>query len=684
MEGYMIKKGEEAPTLKKESKAYPYLKALLEALIEATPNWAKAPGRFFSSLSEQLKNQRQEENEQLENEIESISKDELMELIKEAGCEQKEDIELIIGKVQLIPEILQTINYRFDKVDKKLKQIEEILQQRQSVFFIGEQKAGHDIIQAGGDVIIHRPVEKEVVFPFAPSLHNQMPPEENFVGREEELKTITDWYKNPDVRIGALIGWGGVGKSALVRKWYDSLEANNIRPDGIFWWGFYRNANLEPFLNALLRYVSGGQIEPEEIKGTWEKIERIKEYISRGAYLIILDGLEEMQTGESGDEFGRMIHREFTELLHYLADAPKANGLCLITSRYSLTDIKNYEGTVYQKKKVESLSKEDGRRLFEKIGVKGSRAEIDSIINDYKGHALSLTLLAGYLVVDFGGDIKKAKELPNLLEDGTGFSPFVRILNQYVKRLTPDEKDLMNVLSCILVPIDRHILRCLVDHEVFNVTASSSVNRKLFDFLKYLYGLENRGLVVEDFGKYVIHPLVSNYFFRQLQVDEQLRINKLIQGCLHEDIVSVKAPEKQPVVFLSHNHEDKPFTKKLSIALKKHGIESWIDEGELGIGDSLIEKIQQAIKSVDYFAVILSPNSVNSSWVRKELEVAMNMEIERKKVFVLPILYKECELPLFLTTKLYADFVGTDTNEGKFDTGVLFIVESLMSRKKKP
>ena len=118
-------------------------------------------------------------------------------------------------------------------------------------------------------------------FPFEPSLHNQTPPEENFVGRKDMLKTITQWYKNPDVRIGALIGWGGVGKSALVRKWYEELEANKIQPDEVFWWGFYRNAHLELFLNALLRYVSGGQIEPDTIKGTWEKTDRIKEYLGQ-------------------------------------------------------------------------------------------------------------------------------------------------------------------------------------------------------------------------------------------------------------------------------------------------------------------------------------------------------------------------------------------------------------------
>jgi hypothetical protein len=178
-------------------------------------------------------------------------------------------------------------------------------------FKIEKQEAKRDIFQAGRDIIIQQPSETEkLTFPFPPSLHNQTPPEPNFVGQKEMLETITDWYTNPKVRVGALIGWGGVGKSALVRKWYDNMESNNIKPDGIFWWGFYRNAYLEQFLNALLRYVSQGQIEPKTIKSTWEKTERIKEYIHQGTYLIILDGLEQMQKSASGDEFGKMIHRE--------------------------------------------------------------------------------------------------------------------------------------------------------------------------------------------------------------------------------------------------------------------------------------------------------------------------------------------------------------------------------------
>jgi hypothetical protein len=345
-------------------------------------------------------------------------------------------------------------------------------------FKIEKQEAKRDIYIAGGDIIIQPPSGKDrPPFPLPPSLHNQTPPEPNFVGRKEMLETITEWYKNPEVRIGALIGWGGVGKSALVRKWYDTLGSNRIKPDGIFWWGFYRNAYLEQFLNALLRYVSQGRIEPETIKSTWEKTERIKEYIHQGTYLVILDGLELMQKSESGDEIGKMIHREFTELLHYLADFPKADGLCLITSRYPLKDLNAWQGCSYKHLSLSDLNISDSLLMLRTHGVKGSDEEMTEVINRNKGHALSLTLLSRYLVEYFEGDIKKTKQLPNLIEDETGFSPFVRFLNQYVAKLTPIEKDLLKVLSCILVPIDQNVLGCLIDHELFKV-APSLIDKK--------------------------------------------------------------------------------------------------------------------------------------------------------------------------------------------------------------
>jgi hypothetical protein len=116
----------------------------------------------------------------------------------------------------------------------------------------------------------------------------------------------------------------------------------------------------------------------------------------------------------------------------------------------------------------------------------------------------------------------------------------------------------------------------------------------------------------------------------------------------------------EPSVFLSHTYADKLFAARLANDLKAAGAFVWIDEAQIQIGDSLIEKIREGIDAMEYLAVVLSPDSVESEWVRRELDIAMNQEIEGKKVKVLPLLYKLCELPGFLKGKVYADF--TDPN----------------------
>lgn len=113
-------------------------------------------------------------------------------------------------------------------------------------------------------------------------------------------------------------------------------------------------------------------------------------------------------------------------------------------------------------------------------------------------------------------------------------------------------------------------------------------------------------------------------------------------------------------VFLSHNHKDKTFVRKLARDIDAHGIKVWIDEAEMKIGDSLVQKIREGIDSVDYFAVILSENSVEAPWVVNELDVAMNYQIQGK-IQILPIVLSMVELPRFLVGKLYGNFTNPDS-----------------------
>ena len=119
-----------------------------------------------------------------------------------------------------------------------------------------------------------------------------------------------------------------------------------------------------------------------------------------------------------------------------------------------------------------------------------------------------------------------------------------------------------------------------------------------------------------------------------------------------------------PSIFMSHSHVDKPFARRLSADLGALGAHVWLDEAELKVGDSLFEKIEGALDQVDHLAVIMSPHSVGSRWVRDELRQALHSCISGRDIVILPILLEDCEIPGFLREKLYSDFRVETAYEG--------------------
>jgi len=75
-------------------------------------------------------------------------------------------------------------------------------------------------------------------------------------------------------------------------------------------------------------------------------------------------------------------------------------------------------------------------------------------------------------------------------------------------------------------------------------------------------------------------------------------------------------------VFLSHSSQDKPFVRDLADALEAGGaIKVWLDEREIGYGDNIVVKIDDGLDA-DAVLLILSPDSVDSKWVKEEWPVA--------------------------------------------------------------
>jgi len=124
-------------------------------------------------------------------------------------------------------------------------------------------------------------------------------------------------------------------------------------------------------------------------------------------------------------------------------------------------------------------------------------------------------------------------------------------------------------------------------------------------------------------------------------------------------------------IFISYSHKDKSFVDKLAIQLVRRNVNVWLDRWELSVGDSLVDRVQEAVDGASALLVILSQASTASEWCKKELSAGLLRELEEKRVVVMPVMLEDCDVPVFARGKMFADF-RTD-----FDVGLRAVVEGV-------
>jgi len=108
-------------------------------------------------------------------------------------------------------------------------------------------------------------------------------------------------------------------------------------------------------------------------------------------------------------------------------------------------------------------------------------------------------------------------------------------------------------------------------------------------------------------------------------------------------------------VFISHSSTDKKFVRTLKDCLIENSINTWVDEDQLELGDSLLTKLEEALNESSHLVIVLSPNSVESEWVKYELKKALENNRTGLMQKIIPIKFRECVIPEELKDLLYAD-----------------------------
>jgi hypothetical protein len=109
-------------------------------------------------------------------------------------------------------------------------------------------------------------------------------------------------------------------------------------------------------------------------------------------------------------------------------------------------------------------------------------------------------------------------------------------------------------------------------------------------------------------------------------------------------------------IFLCHAGEDHEFAEKLAHSLSKKGVPVWYDRWILNVGDSIVDRVNEGIHDSRYMGVVLSKHSVSKPWCRREMNAALQIQLNKDGIRILPIVIDDCEVPELFADLLRADF----------------------------
>ncbi len=131
-------------------------------------------------------------------------------------------------------------------------------------------------------------------------------------------------------------------------------------------------------------------------------------------------------------------------------------------------------------------------------------------------------------------------------------------------------------------------------------------------------------------------------------------------------------------VFLSHNSIDKPWVSRLKDALQARGLRVWLDRDEIRPGDLFVGALETGLEESKAVALIISPESVASAWVKEEYSRAMSLANDKKQPLqLIPVILREAKLPGFLASRSWIDF----SDESAFDNNLEQLIWGITNKK---
>jgi hypothetical protein len=348
-------------------------------------------------------------------------------------------------------------------------------------------------------------------------------------GRDDELTLLDKVWAGEappadgvPTRVLAFKAQGGVGKSTLINHWLAEMRRDHFRgATRVFGWSFYSQGvreqgapSADAFVAAALRFF-GDETMAASAASPWDKGQRLARLVGAERALLVLDGMEPLQSAQPVDR-GKLRDPALEALLRGLAK--QSAGLCIITTREPLADLGKKSGIV--ERDLEQITPQAGRALLRALHVAGTDVELESLAERFGPHALAISLLGVYLHEQPGHRIGPAKALEQMPGSKT---PVDRVLAGFEKWLDPSvELEALRLLGFFDRPADEGCLQALRARPVIPGVTELLAGTADADWPRVLARLDQLRLIHArhgDTGKRFVdtHPIIREHFAEQLR-----------------------------------------------------------------------------------------------------------------------------------------------------------------------
>lgn len=350
-----------------------------------------------------------------------------------------------------------------------------------------------------------------------------------FYGRAAELATLERWIIQERCRLVALLGIGGIGKTALSVKLAEQIQD---KFEYVIWRSLHNAPSLESLLADLVQFLSNQQ-EPDLPDDINSLISRSLDYLKKHRCLIILDNAETILCSHATQEgcvgYGALFKR-IGESRH--------QSCLVLTSREKPKEVALLEGEIFPVRSLQlpGLAPAEGREIFRGKGkFSGAEADWQALIHSYAGNPLALKIVATTIRDLFGSDIS------NFLSQGAVvFGDIQNLLDQQWSQLSPLEAEIMYWLAINREPV---AIAELKSDLVSPITPAQ--------LLEILESLERKSLIEKGAASFTLQPVLMEYV-----------TNRLVQAVCQE--------VETTTIFLFKNHalikaHSKEYIKEIQI-----------------------------------------------------------------------------------------------------------------------